>query len=183
MFRSGPPRRPPARRRVGPAEGPMKMLRLAHRLMERGQHAQAYPLFRKLADGAARRGMPIRAANLYVQAGRARLEMGSAKDAAELARRAIHLLRGAGQVERVRALLPRMIAALENKGYRDEAVALRAEITALLGPADPTPTASQRGNLPIRCPSCSGPVHPDQVTWVDDASAECAYCGSMIRTE
>jgi hypothetical protein len=151
--------------------------------MEGQQYAQAYPLFKRLAEGAARRGMPIRAANLYVQASRARLEMGSAKDAAELARRAIHLLREAGQGERVRALLPRMIATLENKGYHDEAVALQAEITALLGSAHPTPAIDQRGTLPARCPSCSGPVHPDQVTWVDATGAECAYCGSMIRRE
>ena len=160
----------------------MRMLRRAHRLMESQQYAQAFPIFKRLADGAARRGMPVRAANLYAQAARARLEMGSAKDAVDLVRRTILLLRQAGQVERVRTLLPRIITALEHRGYRDEAITLQAEVTALLGSAEPALATDQRGTLPARCPSCSGPVHPDQVTWVDNTGAECAYCGSMIRT-
>jgi hypothetical protein len=157
------------------------MLRRANRLMENGQYAQAYPLLRRLAEGAARHGMPVRAANLYLRAARARLEMGGAQDAVELARRAIQLLISAGQTERLRTLLPRMIDELERRGHREQAVALRAEMTALLGGAEPGAVAPERGALPPKCPSCNGPVRTDEVTWIDVRSAECAYCGSTIQ--
>jgi hypothetical protein len=152
--------------------------------METGQYEQAYPLLRRLADGAMRRGMPVRAANLYLQAARACLEMGRAQDAVDLARRAISLLAKIGQVERLRGLLPRMVGALERRGHYDQAVALRAEITALLGSAEtavPSPPP-QQGTLPAKCPSCNAPARADEVDWIDNDSAECVYCGSVIRT-
>ena len=150
--------------------------------MEEGAYEQAFPIFRRLADGAAERGMPVRAANLYLQAARARLEMGGGQDAAALARRAIALLVRAGQQERVGVLLPRIIEALESRGYHDQAVDLRAEASALMGGEGPAAVRA-RGALPAKCPSCNGPVRSDEVTWIDDRSAECIYCGSTIRAE
>lgn len=38
------------------------------------------------------------------------------------------------------------------------------------------------GSLPPRCPHCGGPVNPDKLDWVDSRTAECAYCGSILRT-
>jgi hypothetical protein len=152
--------------------------------METGQYEQAYPLLKRLADGAMQHGMPVRAANLYLQAARARLEMGSAQDAVDLTRRAISLLAKVGQVERLRRLLPRVVKALEKRGHYDQAVALRAEITALLGSAEAAaPSPPQRGTLPANCPSCNAPARADEVDWIDNDSAECVYCGSVIRTE
>jgi hypothetical protein len=188
MFRPRPPRRPP---RGGPRpRAALEALRRANRLMEAGQYEQAFPIWKRLADGTARHGMPVRAANLYLQASRARLEMGSstgaaAADAAALARRAIHLLVNAGQGQRAGAMLSRIIQALENKGFHEEAVSLRAEVTALLGQvgAAQKAPAQARGTLPTRCPSCSGPVRSDEVSWVDDRTAECTYCGLPIRAE
>jgi hypothetical protein len=161
------------------------MLRRANHLLETGQYEQAYPLLKRLADGAMQHGMPVRAANLYLQAARARLEMGGAQDAVDLARRAIGLLARAGQVERLRGLIPRIVEALEKRGYHDQAVALRAEITALLGStkAAAAPPPPQRGTLPAKCPSCNAPARATEVEWIDNNSAECAYCGSVIRTE
>ena len=183
-------RRPLARHPLAPRPGlgerqppALRMLRRANRLMESGQYEQAYPLLKRLADGAARHGMPVRAANLYVRAAHARLEMGSAPDALDLARRAIQLLVAAGQTERLHTLGPRMVQAFEERGHREQAVTLRAEIAALVGSAPAAASTAPRATLPAQCPSCSGPVHADQVTWIDAQSAECAYCGSTIRAE
>jgi len=183
MFRRRPLRRRPPRRPPpgGPRRATLQMLRRANRLMEAGQYAQAYPLLKRLAEGAARHGMPVRAANLTLRAARARLEMGSAADAVDLVRQAIQWLIAAGQAERLRGLLPRMVKELERHGYTNEAVALRAEMSALLGGTGMPAPEARRGTLPTQCPSCSGPVHAGQVTWIDDQSAECAYCGSTIR--
>ena len=186
MFRRRPPRRFPRRRPgVGPLEAKvMQALRRAHRLMEKGQYEQAFPVFKRLADGAAQRGMPLKAAPLYFQAARARLEMGGAQDAVALARRGIQLLVQAGQAERIRTVLPRLTKALEEKGFHDDAVVLRAETAALLGGEQKVdPASTPRGTLPAKCPSCSGPVRSDEVDWIDESSAECVYCGSVIQTE
>ncbi len=184
MFRSRLPRRPVIRpvaaRRVHPA---LRMLRRANRLMEQGQYAQAYPVFRRLAEGADEQGMPIQAANLYLQAARARIEMGSAVDAVTLARRAIQLLVGAGRRERVGMLLPGLVERLDDKGHREQAVDLRAEVAALLGTTKPVSAPAWRGMLPAKCPSCGAPARADEVTWIDDRSAECCYCGSVIQAE
>jgi hypothetical protein len=163
------------------------MLRHANRLMETGQYEQAYPLLKRLADGADRHGMPGRAGNLYLRAARARLEMGGTQDAVNLARRAIGLLHAAGRHDRIRAVLPGVVQELEKRGHRDEAVALRAEVTALLGGVEaespPMSPPSRRGALPARCPSCNAPARADEAAWIDDRSAECAYCGAVIPAE
>ena len=184
MFRPRLPRRPVIRpavaRRVHPA---LRALRQANRLMEEGQYAQAYPIFRRLAEGADEQGMPIQAANLYLQAARARIEMGSATDAVTLARRAVQLLIGAGRRQRVSMLLPGLVERLEDKGHHQQAVDLRAEVVALLGTTQVAPVPVRRGILPARCPSCGAPARPDEVTWIDDRTAECCYCGSVIQAE
>jgi hypothetical protein len=166
-------------RLIGAHHSVLRALRRAHAHMAAGEYGQAFPILKRLADGAAERGMPVRAANLAMQAARARLEMGSAGDAVALARTAIQLLRSSGHEDQARRLVPRMVEALRERGYHDEAVDLQAETAALLG-GDLAPTGQPRGALPLRCPSCNGPVRGDEVVWIDDRSAECPYCGSMI---
>jgi hypothetical protein len=176
------------RRHAGPRHAGLRMLRRANRMMETGQFAQAYPLLLRLADVATERGMPVRAAYLYLRAARARLEMGGVDDAFDLARRTIRLMLDAGQAERLNGLLPAMIDALEQKGYHAQAVALRAEARALLGAEGGQPPAPTAARLPTRCPSCNAPVRANEVTWVGGGTArrpvaECAYCGSVLQAE
>jgi endogenous inhibitor of DNA gyrase (YacG/DUF329 family) len=37
--------------------------------------------------------------------------------------------------------------------------------------------------LPTHCPACGGTVRPDEVEWLDEITAECAYCGSPVRED
>lgn len=185
-------RRP--RRSLRPADWPqqaaLRALRRAHRLLETGQYAQAYPALTRLADGAAEGGRPLQAATLYAQAARARIEMAApgaanaAIDAAALGQRMLRLLVGAGRPARAQALLARLIQALESKGYRAQAVALRAEGRALLGGSGAgAPDRASQAVLPAHCPSCNAPLRADEVEWLDAGRAECAYCGSVVRAE
>jgi hypothetical protein len=49
-------------------------------------------------------------------------------------------------------------------------------------PVDPIPAQpTKRPSLPTHCPACGAGVRPDEVEWLDDVTAECAYCGSPIR--
>lgn len=170
---------PPGPAVTGARQAEQRALRRAQRLMETGQYAQAYPALKRLADGAARDETPVRAAHLYAQAARARMEMGGAPDATALAQRAVQLLAGAGQVNRASVLLARLIQALRTQGCHDLAISLRAEVAALGGSTPPVPPARQ-GVLPARCPSCAGMVRPDEVSWIDDRSAVCGFCGAAL---
>jgi hypothetical protein len=35
--------------------------------------------------------------------------------------------------------------------------------------------------LPTHCPSCGAALRPDEIEWLDESTAECAYCGSPVR--
>lgn len=182
MARRRPLRRSPGRPGAAPArDAALKALRQATRFVEAGEYARAYPILKRLADVAARRGMPRRAGYLYLQAARARLEMGEPRDALVLAQHAIQHLAGVGRVERASRLLLGTIQALEDKGYREQAVTLRAQVSALLGGSGLAPSVLRQSTLPTRCPSCNAPVRPDQVSWIDGRSVECVFCGGVVR--
>jgi len=40
-------------------------------------------------------------------------------------------------------------------------------------------TSSAR--LPEKCSSCGAGIRPNEVKWLDDVTAECHYCGSVIK--
>jgi len=167
-------------------------LRRVHRQLASGQYAQAYPTLKRLADGAAQRRAPVQAATLYAEAARARVEMAApgahhaAWDAVELGQLVMHLLSDAGQIARAQRLLAQMLQLLERKNYREQAIELRAQGTALLGAKVKGPPPPQAA-LPANCPSCNAPLRSDEVEWIDARhaalSAECAYCGSVVSAE
>jgi hypothetical protein len=162
-------------------------LRRVHRQLETGQYAQAYPTLKRLADRTDPRERPVQAAMLSAQAARARILMAApgahnaAWDAVELGQRALHMLFAAERIARAQMLLAQMLQLLERKNYYEQAVELRAEGTALLG-AKVRMTPPQAA-LPKKCPSCNAPLRSDEVEWIDAQSAECAYCGSVVRAE
>jgi len=90
-----------------------------------------------------------------------------------------------------------MVDALWEKGYKAEAEALQKEVAARLAEVLPErrappgarlaawpPTARPsmaRRELPAKCSACGGPVKADDVTWLDPQTAECPYCGSVLK--
>jgi hypothetical protein len=183
-----PPRRRPR---------PRQMLARANRLFEQGEFAEAAPIFDRLAGGAAQRGMLNRAGDLYLQSVRCHLEMGKAGLAVERGKQALRLFGRAGLFGKIERLMPRIVEALQEKGYQSEAEALRQEVEARLDEVPPgrrpppgahpaawPPVArpmARRGELPARCSACGAPVKPDDVTWLDPQTAECPYCGSVLK--
>jgi len=181
-------RSPPGSARSDPQQALVRELRRVHRQLASGQYAQAYPTLRRLADRVAERRMPVQAATLYAQAARARIEMAApgahnaAWDTVELGQRLLHLLSDAGRIARAQRLLAQMLQLLERKNYREQAVELRAQGTALLGARVQGPPPPQAA-LPTDCPSCGAPLRSDEVEWLNDQSAECAYCGSVVSAK
>lgn len=185
----------PPRRRRRPR--PRQILARANRLFDQGQFAEAAPIFDRLARGAAEREMLNRAGDLYLQSARCHLGMGKAAVAIERGKQALRLFGRAGLFGKIERLMPKMVEALQEKGYQAEAEALRQEVEARLAeipperrqppgarPAGWSPFAgppAARRELPAKCSACGGPVKPDDVTWLDPRSAECPYCGSVLK--
>ncbi len=75
------------------------------------------------------------------------------------------------------------------RGYEQQANEIAAWLKGQPAPeldtAPPTAgtPAKRLPRLPTRCPSCGAPVDPRDVEWVDEATVECDYCGSLIRAE
>ena len=96
---------------------------------------------------------------------------------------ALHLLSGAGCTARAWVLLARMLEVLERKHYYEQAVELRAQGTVLLGAKSKDAVSPPQARLPAKCLSCYAPLRADEVEWVDAQSAECVYCGAVVRAE
>jgi hypothetical protein len=80
---------------------------------------------------------------------------------------------------------------LRERGHEAEAQLLHDKLDARLSEAGVVPGELRAGaaapptprrELPAQCDACLGPVRSDDVEWIDDTSAACAYCGSVIKT-
>ncbi|NOZ06988.1 MAG: hypothetical protein GXP41_11675 [Chloroflexi bacterium] len=201
MFRRRPRRRPPLwgrfrRRPPGPPGRPplppetQKALAQAHVLMAEGQFVAAAQAFARLSDEVKEEGLPGRAANLALQAARAYLAADSVEAAVQWATTGIGLFVRGGRAGRVNVVLPKITSALRNKGHEAEAVQVEQEAKRLLdelglsldelGPRGPQ-MAETRGTLPAQCTSCGAPLVPHDVEWHDNRTAECPYCGSILK--
>jgi tetratricopeptide (TPR) repeat protein len=163
------------------------LLRRARRRMEQADPAEAATILEKRAQAAEEQGMLDKAGDLYLEAARCYLQLDDVDQADDHGLKALRLFIQARRPGKVRRLVPRMMAVLHRKGHHDEAEKLRREVEALLG-APPGERAIpwgeravQRGSLPAKCPSCGGPIRSDEVNWIDLHSAECAYCGSIVK--
>jgi hypothetical protein len=91
-----------------------------------------------------------------------------------------------GQEGKVFNVGNRVVGELNQRGLSKEAQQVSAYIKSLLPDFDAnraTSSPSKRPPLPTHCPGCGAPVRPDEVEWLDDATAECAFCGSPVRGE
>ncbi|TEU17492.1 MAG: hypothetical protein E3J21_08330 [Anaerolineales bacterium] len=162
-------------------------LRKARRRIEQADPAEAAATFEKKAQAAEEQGMWDKAGDLYLEAARCYLQLDDIDRADDHGLKALQLFIQAKRPGKVRRLVPRMMAVLHRKGHHDEAEKLRREVDALLG-APPGERAipwgeraGRRGSLPAKCPSCGGPLRSNEVNWVDSHSAECAYCGDIVK--
>jgi hypothetical protein len=80
---------------------------------------------------------------------------------------------------------------LRQKGYDAQAVELAQSAAGVLEEAGPSlnhfqasrpaQAAEARGSLPGRCEGCGAPLVPGDVIWHDTRTAECPYCGAVIK--
>ena len=160
------------------------MLQHANQLMEAGDYEGAAVAFKELAQRAEDR-FPQRAPFLFMEAGRAAILSGQTKAGVSHLRRGLTIFASQGRIPRMRAFGQRAIEELKARRLNAEA----EEITSLLDASLPEEISvddsspAKRLVLPTHCPSCGAAVRPDEVEWLDDITAECAYCGSPMRGE
>ena len=198
-FQPGRPFRRPGRMRVGPrlfgtgsllGAALLGILGDAHRLFESGQPAEAAPLFARLAQEAEAQGRARLAANLHLQAARSLMAVGRGPEALAHASAGLNIFIRLGMIPRARRAYRTFTRELLDRGMAAEASQLEHDLQAQTGPlevGDMEDAGAQptwpRGRLPARCPHCGGAVRSDEVEWIDEHSAECDYCGSVVHTE
>jgi hypothetical protein len=205
MFRRGPrsrrrmpvhPRRRPLMpgglsRRLSLPPQVRQALSQANQLMAEGQFVEAAVIFERLSGQVERRGMLVRAGDLILQASRAHFRAGDVGTAVEQVGQALRLFVRGGREERVPRVLSRATSVLRNKGYDAQADRLEQEAAAMLEEVGSSleeagrrvPQATERrGILPPVCKGCGASLVPDEVEWHDARTAECLYCGMVVKT-
>ena len=189
-------RRPPPHPAVPPPRRPLaprarRALTRANNLMEGGQFTQAATIFGRLSEGAKRRGLLVRAANLSLQASRAHFAAGDVEAALVRAKNGLRLLVRSDRAGRASYVLSKMTAALREKGYNAQANQLEQETAQMLeamglsldeARRQVPQVTEKRDSLPANCAGCGAPLLPDEVEWHDAHTAECIYCGAVIKT-
>jgi hypothetical protein len=159
------------------------LLQRANQWMATGNYIEAASAFEQLARAAEARGGP-RAPFFYIQAGRARVLGGQTAGGVEYLQRGLGLFATRGLNGRVYNVGNRLVGELNQRGLTKEAQQVSAYIKNLLPGFDPdqgAPSSSKRPPIPTHCPGCGAPLRPDEVEWLDDVTAECAFCGSPVR--
>jgi len=169
---------------LGPAQ--IQILSQANRLIAAGHPGEAAQLFADLAQQMEASSHPRRAANLHAQAAHAYADSQDESGALGHARRALTLFLQYQMVERA----PRFYANIERKlramNMAQAADALQSEFGQKVGSSPQPaiqPQAPGQQRLPSNCPQCGAPVRGDEIEWINQYSAECIYCGSVIQTE
>ncbi len=159
------------------------ILQEANFVFDKGEYGRAAELFEQIAGTADARGGP-RAPLFHLQAGRARIFAGQPSLGMPSLKRGLELLAQRRQFPRLETAGARVVAELHEHGLNNEAAEIETWLKTML-PSMPSldmPKASpRRPVLPTHCPSCGAGVRPDEVEWLDEFTAECAYCGSPVR--
>ncbi len=185
------PRRRPFRRRPLGRPGPLapgaarrgrRAWEHARRLVSQGEYQEAAGILESLGQRAEDRSLPF-APRLWLEAGQARLAAGQVERGMEALRRGLRLLGRRPNLRPLAAAVARVIGRLEAEGYAAEAIAIREEFGPLVASVTPLERSQQKVRLPAKCPYCGADARPDEVEWIDERVAACAYCGSVLPSE
>jgi hypothetical protein len=159
------------------------ILQEANFALSKGEYGRAAELFERIAQGADARGGP-RAPILHLQAGRARVLAGQTKLGLPSLQRGLELFAERKQFQRLQSAGQRALAELTERGLKHEVAEIESLLKKFLPSMpemDAQSTPIQHPVLPAHCPHCGAGLRPDEVEWLDDLTAECAYCGSPVR--
>ena len=174
------PRIPPMfSRRPAQRENFEQRIRIAHQLFAQGQFLESAAQFEELALIAENRNGP-RAPRFYLQAGRAFNVCRADRARNDLARKGRTMMLSGTQKDLLPIILQRISSELQELGLLNQAELVASWINQnQLRPTVQAPTLHK--HLPSLCPFCGGPVHPEEVEWFENGTAECEYCGTILQ--
>lgn len=179
MRRRRPFRRP--FRRPGTRQVPPE-LRRANALMESGQYAEAARAFERIATQAERR-RGARAPIFYLRAGLAYAHAHKPTQALTHTRKGLEIITARRDWEPLQRFGQRAINEFKQLGYEKEANEITAYLDARIT-SPPVASATEKHiHIPTNCPACGAPLHPHDLDWLDEKTAECVYCGNLFRGE
>jgi len=162
---------------------PPSALKSANQMYTAGDYAGAAEGYAKLAPAAEKERSP-HAAWLYLQAARSYISTGEVARSIKDLEHGLSLLISAGFDDKAYLLGHQFMAQFINLQKEDEA----GELSEFLRFGLPGYTVSRVQQtakttqvLPMRCPSCEGPIRLVEVRWKDPHTAECPYCGDPVR--
>jgi hypothetical protein len=164
------------------------MLRRAHELMAVGNYTAAAEAFETLARAGEARQHP-KTGQMYLQAGRARILAGQKPIGIAHLKQGLAVMQQMGLAGQLFNAGNRVVADLNAHGMTAEAQEIsqwlhKNQPAAAAGtPQAAVPAPAKKPILPTHCPGCGGPVKSDDVDWLDEATAECNWCGSPLRGE
>lgn len=160
-----------------------EVLRRANEMIANQHYAETAPLYGQLALEMEQSSHPRWAANLHAQAAHTYADAGNEPQALAQSQVALRLFIQYRMVRRTPRFYANITHKLNAKGMKSAAMALQQEFSNRAVMRAPTMLAPARpGRLPTACPQCGAPVRRDELSWVDDQTAECVYCGSLIQT-
>ncbi len=163
----------------------IEVLAKANQLAGNGNPGDAAPLFAELARELDVQ-RPRQAANLHARAAHVYADAGNAQSALMQARTGLSMFIQYRMVDRSPMFYANITRKFNNKSMKGAATAIQNEFGGRVGSLpsqtqSPARLAARRGTLPTNCPKCGGPVHVDDVSWMDNQTVECEYCGTAIR--
>ena len=158
------------------------ILQEANFAFTKGEYGRAAELFEQIARVADGRGGQ-RAPLFHLQAGRSRILAGQAALGIPSLKRGLELLSERRQLGRLHQAGTRTLAELNQRGLKNEAVEFEKWMKSLMPDTPTVESPARRPILPTHCPSCGAPLRPDEVDWLDEVTAECGFCGSLVREE
>jgi hypothetical protein len=185
MFRRRSGRRALRPLRSAARRGASQALITANQMFESGNFQEAAERFEAIARAAETRGGP-RTPQFYLQAGRARLLAGQTETGLANLKQGLSLYAKRGEWLHLRRAGRRTVNELNERGLTEAAQEINTWLNGAV-PADsqniPETIPTRKPVLPTHCPSCGAALRPDEVEWLDDITAECAYCGSPVRED
>jgi tetratricopeptide (TPR) repeat protein len=158
-------------------------LKAAHRSWATGDYGSAADQYQKLALAAEKQLSP-HAPWLYLQAARSCISVGDLPRAMKYLERGLSLLISAGSDDTAYLLSHQFLNQLSALGREDEAQEL-VEYLRFGLPGYSVSAVPRNVNtgqlLPTQCPTCEGPIRLIEVRWKDSQTAECPYCGNLVR--
>jgi hypothetical protein len=158
------------------------ILQEANFAFSKGEYGRAAELFEQIARVADGRSGP-RAPLFHLQAGRARLLAGQAVLGLPSLKRGLELLAQRGEFQRLGQFGARTVSELIEHGQKNEAAGIENWLKSVLPGMFSIQNSAKKPLLPTHCPACGAPLRPDEVEWLDEATAECGYCGSPVHDE